>query len=246
MTQHSFTYSKITRALTAISTCVLLLVCTYSFFLGFQNTLFRKEMASSSEVKSEKSIIIDAGHGGEDGGAVSDGGILEKHINLSVCQSLNEIFSLFGYNTIMTRDADRLIYDSGCDTIRQKKVSDIRNRMALIEKTPDCVFLSIHQNHYESMMSCGTQVFYSANNPLSEKLAGSIQQTIVSDIQHDNARKIKKSGKEIYLLYHAQVPAVMVECGFLSNPSEALKLSDKDYQKTMAFEIFKGTISSGG
>ena len=117
------------------------------------------------------------------------------------------------------------------------------NRMKIIENNPDAVLLSIHQNHYDSPSCSGTQVFYSPNNERSEKIADSIQKTVESDLQPDNKRRIKKCGSEIYLLRHATVPAVMVECGFLSNPTEAEKLNSEEYRRIMAFEIFKGTAS---
>lgn len=246
MTQHSFRNLKITRGLTAVCTCVLLLVSVYSFSLGIQRSVFSSKKAMSNNASSGKVIIIDPGHGGEDGGAQSESGILEKHINMSISNYLNELFSFFGYDTVMTRTDDRLIYDSGCNTIREKKVSDIHNRMTILENNPDAVFLSIHQNHFDGSSCRGTQVFYSGNNDRSERIAQSIQETVVSDIQQDNKRKIKKSGSEIYLLCHAESPAVMVECGFLSNPEEAQKLNTDEYQKIMAFEIFKGTVNSGG
>ncbi len=245
MTEHIFVNSKITRALTAVCTCVLLSVSVYSLFLGIGNTFFRFERASGTGTDNGSLIIIDAGHGGEDGGAQSQSGILEKHINLSISENLRDMFTFFGYSTVMTRSEDRLIYSDGCETIRDKKVSDIHNRMTIIENNPNALFLSIHQNHYDGASSCGTQVFYSPNNKKSEKIAEAIQKTVVSDIQKDNKRLIKPSGKEIYLLFHAEIPAVMVECGFLSNPAEAEKLSDAEYQKIMAFEIFKG-INTGG
>lgn len=246
MTQHSFSVSKITRRLTGICTCVLICVGVYSFTLGFRNLINRQKTVSTNPYYCEKVIIIDPGHGGEDGGAQSSSGIIEKGINLSIGRNLNDLFNFFGYKTIMTRDEDCLIYDSSCNTIRQKKVSDLRNRLSIIESCADGVFLSIHQNHYEGSSSVGTQVFYSPNNPQSEKLAQSIQKTIVFDIQPENKRMIKKSGSEIFLLKHSQLPSVMVECGFLSNEDEAQKLNNDVYQQIMAFEIFKGTINSGG
>lgn len=225
---------------------MLLVVSVYSFSLGVRNTVFGTKETLSDVSDSKKVIVIDAGHGGEDGGAQSQSGILEKYINMAISDRLNELFSFFGYETVMTRSGDELIYDRSCSTIREKKVSDIHNRMKIVENNPNCIFLSIHQNHYEGTSSCGAQVFYSPNNAESEKLAESIQKTIVSDIQRDNKRLVKKSGNEIYLLRHAQVPAVMVECGFLSNPQEAEMLNKEEYQTVMAFEIFKGTVISGG
>lgn len=246
MTEHNFRNSKLTRVMTTACTCVLLAVSVYSFIFGVGKAVFPENQTVNTGVTQRKTIIIDAGHGGEDGGTQSESGILEKHINLEISTALNDIFSFFGYNTVMTRSEDRLSYGNECDTMRKKKVSDIHNRMRIMENNPDSLFLSIHQNHYEGKSSWGTQVFYSDNNKKSEKIAESIQKTVASDIQKENKRMIKKSGKEIYLLHNTKNPAVMVECGFLSNPEEAEKLNNADYQKLMAFEIFKGTVMAGG
>ncbi len=187
-------------------------------------------------------IIIDAGHGGEDGGTQSSTGVLEKDINLSVSKDLEAIFAVLGFKTISVRSDDELIYDNNCNTIREKKVSDIHNRMALIEAHPNSIFLSIHQNHYAESKYYGAQVFYSKNDSRSEIMAQSIQSSIVQKLQPENERLIKPSGTEIYLLYHAKIPAVMVECGFLSNPGEAQLLNDPDYQKKIALAIADGVI----
>ncbi|MGN0485646.1 MAG: N-acetylmuramoyl-L-alanine amidase [Acutalibacteraceae bacterium] len=187
-------------------------------------------------------IIIDAGHGGEDGGASSSGGILEKDINLSIAKKVNDLLTLLGYHTVMIREDDRLIYDDSCETQRQKKVSDIHNRMEIMKKYPEGIFLSIHQNHFSQSKYTGAQVFYSKNDPQSKVIAQSIQDQIRAKLQPENSRKIKISGKEIYLLYNAVIPAVMVECGFLSNGGEALLLNDEEYQKKMSLAIAEGLI----
>lgn len=187
-------------------------------------------------------IIIDAGHGGEDGGTSSSGGILEKDINLSIAKKVNDLLILLGYQTVMIREDDRLIYDDSCETQRQKKVSDIHNRMEIMKKYPEGIFLSIHQNHFSQSKYSGAQVFYSKNDPNSKIIAQSIQDQIRTKLQPENSRKIKTSGKEIYLLYNAVIPAVMVECGFLSNGGEALLLNDEEYQKKMSLAIVEGLI----
>lgn len=185
-------------------------------------------------------IIIDAGHGGGDGGTQSSSGILEKDINLEIAQKLCCIFDSFGYDTLMVRTDDSLLSDPQSSTVRQKKVSDIRNRMEIIEKHPDSIFLSIHQNYFSQAKYNGTQVFYSPNNDQSRLVAQSVQSAVVEVLQKDNDRRIKKSGTEIYLLYHAKSPAIMVECGFLSNPGEAQLLNDEEYQKKLSLAIATG------
>ena len=185
-------------------------------------------------------IIIDAGHGGMDGGAVGCDGTIEKTINLEISKKLEQLCRLFGYEVIMTRENDDAICDKNCKTIRQKKVSDIKNRFKIIEENPDALFVSIHQNNYQSSKYYGAQTFYSPNSKSSMVLAESIQQSIATNLQTDNTRQIKKSGTQIYLLYHAQTTAVMVECGFMSNKTEMEKLKDEEYQKELAFAILMG------
>ena len=201
---------------------------------------------STAKSESEKStlpvIIIDPGHGGEDGGAQSSSGILEKDINLSISMKLKAAFESLGFETVTVRETDCLIYDSGCNAMREKKVSDIRNRMNIMLKYPNSIFLSIHQNHFGQSKYHGAQVFYSKNDPQSKVIAEYIQNAIVEKLQNENTRKIKPSGTEIYLLYHAKSPAVMVECGFLSNGGEAQLLNDEQYQKKMAVAIVEGVI----
>lgn len=207
-----------------------------TFFIGFQS-----QIVTSNSVQTERPlIIIDAGHGGEDGGTQSSSGIIEKDINLAISQKLNAFFRAFGYRTLMIRDDDELIYESSSGSMREKKVSDIHNRMKIIEENPNSIFLSVHQNHYAESKYNGAQVFYSPNNEESKSIAESIQNSIISLIQRENTRKVKKSGTEIYLLYHAKSPAVMVECGFLSNPGEAQLLSDEEYQKKISLAIVAG------
>ncbi len=185
-------------------------------------------------------IIVDPGHGGEDGGTQSSDGTAEKKINLEISSKLNELLNESGYETLMTRDGDYMIYDESATTQRAKKVSDIHNRMKIVEENGDCILISVHQNYFTESKYDGTQVFYSKNNPYSKILADEIQKSVVSSLQPENTRQIKESGTDIYLLYHSQVPSVMVECGFMSNEAEAEKLKNKDYQQKMAQAIVDG------
>lgn len=189
-----------------------------------------------------KTVIIDAGHGGPDGGTSADDGTLEKEINLQIASKLNEILRSMGVNTVMIRTEDISIHDSSAETIRQKKISDIKNRLKIINETDDAVFVSIHQNHFSDSKYSGTQVFYSKNDPSSQTLANSIRLPIITYLQTENTREIKQSGTDIYLLYHAQKPSVMVECGFLSNNIEAEKLKNNSYQQQLAFLIAIGIM----
>jgi N-acetylmuramoyl-L-alanine amidase len=186
-------------------------------------------------------ILLDAGHGGEDGGAVGVDGIVEKDINLPITLKLNVFLRAMGYETRLTRSTDTATYSPEAATLREKKVSDIHNRFAMMEQLDsNGLFVSIHQNQFPSTAAHGTQVFYSKNNPESQVLAQSIQESVVRLLQPDNPRLVKPSGTEIYLLYNAQKPAVLVECGFLSSHTDAKKLVQDDYQNQMAFAIACG------
>lgn len=190
----------------------------------------------------EKTVVLDAGHGGEDGGAVGGGEVVEKDINLSVALKLRDILQVSGYNVIMTREKDIAIYDDDAETLREKKRSDLHNRLDIIEKNSgeNTIFISIHQNKFPDPKYHGTQIFYSKHDPKSMDLAQSVRKSVTQFLQPDNEREIKEANKKIYLLNNAQIPAVVVECGFLSNPEECAKLADKNYQSEMAFSVYCG------
>ena len=187
-------------------------------------------------------IILDAGHGGEDGGAVAADGTMEKDINLSITRKLDALLQTQGFRTRLTRSDDTLHYDASASTMREKKVADLRYRLQCTEQTPDCVLLSIHQNKFTDPKYDGAQMFYSPNHPQSEALAQCLQDTFVAELQPDNTRHIKQCGTEIFLLYQTKVPAVMAECGFLSNEAECDKLKTDAYQQQVASCIANGLL----
>ncbi len=184
-------------------------------------------------------IIIDAGHGGMDGGATGVGGVIEKDINLMIANKLCSLAQLSGYNVVMVRSTDRSVHEEGITGVRKQKVSDIHQRLALAKKYPDAVFVSIHQNYFPQQSSWGTQVFYSAENAQSRVLAQKIQDNICESLQPENKREIKAAGNNLYLLSHMSNPAVMVECGFISNPEDSQRLLKTDYQQQLAFKILQ-------
>ncbi len=186
-------------------------------------------------------VIIDAGHGGFDGGAVSNDGTVEKDINLAISLYLQEYLAVFNIETVMIRESDSSVEDEGLTTIRQKKSSDLHNRMKVMEETDNAIYVSIHQNKYPDGKYSGTQVFYSPKTrDESQILAQSIQDCIVNTLQKDNKRQIKECGTSVFLMYNAVKPAVLVECGFLSNYEETTKLKTPEYQKKIAFCIAMG------
>ncbi len=193
----------------------------------------------SNTAMPKPALIIDAGHGGIDGGAVAADGTVEKDINLDIAKKLADIAEMGGFDVIMVREGDYDISDRGLDTIKSKKTSDIHNRLALTAQYPEALFVSIHQNHFEQPKYWGAQVFYGVKNPQSQILAEHIQNAICDILQKENIRKIKKAEKNLYILYNTDSTAVMVECGFLSNKDECAKLCDDEYRQQLAFEIFR-------
>lgn len=185
-------------------------------------------------------VVIDPGHGGEDGGAVAND-IVEKDINLSISKKLKSVFRSSGFNVVLIRDKDEMINTDG-DTIGSKKISDMKNRLSIYNQNENNVVISIHQNKFTQEKYSGTQVFYSFKNSNSEVLAQSIRNSIVTYLQPDNNRECKKTTKDIYLLYNANVPSVIVECGFISNVAEAEKLKTDDYQNQLAYSIYIGFL----
>ena len=175
-----------------------------------------------------------------DGGCSTADGKTEKGINLNILLSVRDLSKLFGYNVDVTRDKDISIHDKGTTGIRNQKLSDMENRLALFNKYSNAVCVSIHQNTFSDPKFSGAQMFYSDKNEASEQLASIMQQKFVTNLQPDNQRETKLCGSELYLCYFCENPAVMVECGFLSNPDEAARLIDKSYQQKVAFTIFSG------
>ena len=183
-------------------------------------------------------VILDAGHGGFDGGAVAADGTAEKDINLAVTLKLDAFLRAMGYDTLLIRDNDVSVETEG-GSVRERKRSDIRHRYEVMEAHPGCVYLCIHQN-FHTGRSSGAQIFYTAQNEEARALAQSLQTAIADGLQPGNARQIKPCTKDVYLIYHAKQTAVLVECGFLSDPGDLRNLTDETYQRKLAFAIAKG------
>ncbi len=187
-------------------------------------------------------VVIDAGHGGEDGGARSADGIAEKGINLAISQTLRDYFELSGIKVLMTRDDDTPMGDQSLSTFKERNRDDFRERLALFNREDvDCA-ISIHQNKFTEPQYSGAQVFYSPNNEKSADLAEYIRKSVTGLLQPDNERQNKTSDGNIYLLDNCSNPCVLVECGFLSNPEETAKLADEEYQKQIAFAIYTAVV----
>ncbi|MCM1528597.1 MAG: N-acetylmuramoyl-L-alanine amidase [Alistipes sp.] len=188
-------------------------------------------------------IVLDAGHGGIDGGCTSAEGVPEKGINLSILQRLRDMLVISGFQVEVTRDSDISIHDKGVEGIAAQKSSDMDNRLELFNKYDNAVCLSIHQNQFTDSRYSGGQMFYSGTNADSETLARCLQKNFGEILQPDNDREIKLCGKELFLCYYSNNPTVMVECGFLSNPEEAALLNTEEYQQKVALTIYSGLLN---
>lgn len=211
---------------------VLLFYVIASMFTSVGYKKFRNANSSKAIVAdSSYTFIIDAGHGGEDPGAVVDQ-TYEKDINLSVALKLRDILDAFGYKTGLTRESDTLMYNQGEEN--RKKYYDLKNRVEFANSCNDGVFISIHINKFPLESCRGLQTFYSTNNDNSKLLADIIQQES-RYLQTYNSRTTKRGNDTIYLLEHIDIPAVLIECGFLSNPEELSNLTNDEYQTALAF-----------
>jgi len=225
-------YAVLKRFTLAVAMLLCLVLLSGLFVTG------EKSANVSAKATQRYTVIIDAGHGGFDGGAVAFDGTLEKDLNLSVALKLDSVLKIMGYDTVLVRDTDVSTADDK-GTERSQKVSDIKARLRLTEKYKDALFVSIHMNKYTSPQPHGAQVFYSQVDG-SKELAECIQRSITAGVQTDNKRVVKKTTKDIYLLYHAVIPSVIAECGFISNPDDLLKLKSDEYQMKMAAAIAAG------
>lgn len=181
-----------------------------------------------------RTIVIDAGHGGIDGGAVADDGTLEKDLNLALAKSVERVLLSLGAKVVMTRTED-VMYAEPSST--HKKLDDLTHRIGTVESAGECVFVSIHMNKFPVQKYSGLQVYYSKNNEESKLLADAIQGVAAAYVQKDNTRKTKAAGDEIYLLSKLTCPAVLVECGFLSNSDELALLKTEEYRNKLAAVI---------
>ena len=186
-------------------------------------------------------LILDAGHGGEDGGAVSVTGAPESRINLEIVQRLRDTLALYGVDPVVLREADVSLHDPEASTLREKKRSDLKNRVRAVEAVEGGTLLSIHQNSYPGSQYRGAQVFYAPTGG-SRELAELLQTALREELQPDNSRQ----AKPVYLMNHVSCPAVLVECGFLTNPEEEALLRDGGYQRQLAAVLAGAWLTAQG
>ena len=203
-----------------------------------------EEIADYAGVDAYKKIIvIDAGHGGEDSGAVGVSGVFEKDLNLQIANAVGDLLEKEGYLIVYTRSEDKLLYGSEENVKGLRKISDLKNRCKIAESYPDSVFVSIHMNSFADSKYSGLQVYYADGNEDSRMLATAVQSSVAQMLQPENTRSIK-NGKGMYLLNKTANTAVLIECGFLTNSEECKKLSEKEYQKQLSFSIVCGIIEA--
>ena len=191
-------------------------------------------VAENAPLESRKCVIVDAGHGGIDGGATSCTGVLESKLNLDVALRTNDLLHLLGIKTIMIRTEDISIYKAG-ETIAAKKMSDLKERVRIVNETENGFLISIHMNQFSQSQYHGPQVLYAATEQ-SKALANTMQTALRISLDPDSKRGINKADG-IYLLEHVKKPAILIECGFLSNPEEEAKLRSAEYQKKLSCVI---------
>lgn len=205
--------------------------------------LFSRSVTTMTEympIPDRHCIVIDAGHGGIDGGAVSCTGVPESGINLQIAQRLDDLMHLVGYKTLMLRQTDTSLHTEGT-TIAQQKVSDLKYRVNVINNTENALLVSIHQNTFSDSRYRGSQVFYASDDD-SQELAQSLQEAMSASLHPGSHRKAKQA-KGIYLMEHIQCTGVLIECGFLTNPEEEALLRSETYQQKLS-SVIAASLSS--
>lgn len=198
----------------------------------FYNRYGRQAVTS---IKNKTVIVIDVGHGGTDPGKVSTDGIREKDVNLQIALYLKDYLIAMDYTVYMTRETDCGLYD---ENVSNKKVSDLNNRIQFFSSKGANYVVSIHQNSYPDSSQHGAQTFYYSGSAEGKAFAESIQNSLLS--MDGTNKRTAKSSDSYYLLKHSKAPAVIVECGFLSNPAETASLTDPNYQKRLSYSIAQG------
>lgn len=216
----------------------LLLLCLCLCILGGVSLVGREKAVSAVATARDEGrvLILDAGHGGEDGGASSASGSKESDINLNIVRKTEALMAFLGIRTELTRTEDRSMHSEGAVTIREKKVSDLKNRVAFVNGTPDAMLISIHQNHFTDSRYSGAQVFFHEGD-ISRQWGEGTQEALRQVLVPGNTRDAKPMPDGIYLFEHISCPALLVECGFLSNGEEASLLLTDAYQRKISMGL---------
>lgn len=227
------------KRISIIVLCILIGIISFTYKNNNLASSSVKETASTPA--SGKVIIIDAGHGKPDEGAESSNGTTEAETNLKIALKVQNLLEENGSTVILTRSDENAIYDLDKETLRQKKVSDIRNRVKIGNNSSADIFVSIHLNKIPQQEYSGWQCFYNSKNEKSIVLAKKLQSNLNDAIQKENKRVAMKLNS-VYIMKHVEIPISIVECGFLSNPEEEKELLNDEYQNKLAWGIFNGII----
>ena len=211
------------------------------FMIQTANDNLNKTVLTMSVPVTNRTIIIDAGHGGEDGGAVSSNRVSEAQINLNIALKLQNLLEQSGATVVLTRSDENAIYDIDKKTLRQKKNSDLKNRVKIGNTSSADIFVSIHLNKIDQSQYYGWQTFYKNGNEQGKKLATCIQNNLNEAIQKENKRTPLKIS-DVYIIKNVEIPTTIVECGFLSNPEEEKQLQTDEYQNKLAWGIYNGIM----
>lgn len=218
----------------------LSIILSIFFYCLSSNSSLDLQETSSTPV-SNHTIILDAGHGSPDGGAVGDDGSIESDLNLEVVLKLQKLLEASNCTVILTRSDENGIYESSADTIREQKVSDMKNRVKIAEDSSAEMFISIHMNKLPQKQYSGWQTFYKNEDEVSKEVASNIQTSLNYFIKKENSRTIK-SISGIYLTKNVKIPLIIVECGFLSNEEENKLLQTESYKNELAWSIYIGIM----
>lgn len=222
------------------------LVIGGKYALDYTGAAYSDYDNAAQTIKSERTplIMIDPGHGGEDGGAVEDG-VLEKDLNLAISARLSGLYELFGIPYESTRTEDKMLYDKYADSSDyrgHKKTYDLRARLQTAEESGAAIYVGIHMNRFPKPQYKGLQVYYSPNTEESGKAAAVMQSYAKRYLDPSNERETKKATQAIYILKRIKIPAILIECGFLSNAEERAKLCTPEYQRELSAAIFASTV----
>lgn len=226
------------KSLVLVLTC---LVISFALILGIQQSKTKIVPVVSLPV-SNKTIVLDAGHGVPDEGAQSSNGTTEAQTNLKITLKVQKLLEQSGATVVLTRSDENAIYDLDKSTLKQKKISDIHNRVKIGNESSADIFVSIHLNKIPQEQYWGWQCFFKKNDEKSQKLANSIQDSLNQSIKKENKRVAMKL-ENVYIIKHVEIPISIVECGFLSNKEEESLLLNDDYQNRLAWGIYNGIMN---
>ena len=222
--------------------CIFAIYCQIAIYF-FNNTKVISENTAASSNLSDKLIVLDAGHGGEDGGTVGVNGIYEKVLNLQMSEAIGDYLRFAGFEVVHTRTEDIMLYDKSSDFKGKKKMLDLAARLEMAEELLPDLFISIHMNSFPDGKYSGLTVYYSPNDTRSQTIAELMRADVITHLQPGNKRELKRAGSNIYLLDRLKSPSVLVECGFLSNAAECELLSKSEYQHKLSLVLFSSVSS---